>query len=74
MWNSVDVGPKRDLVGDLTNSIKARGLHMGLYHSLREWYHPIYLQDNANNCSTTTFVDEVLAPTLREIVENYKVN
>ena len=73
-WNSVDVGPKRDLVGDLTASVRAAGLHMGLYHSLREWYHPLYLMDNADNCSTTAFPDEVLIPTLKEMVMQYKVH
>lgn len=42
--SSVDVGPHRDLVGDLTNSVRAAGLHMGLYHSLREWYNPLFLE------------------------------
>lgn len=41
-WNSVDLGPHRDLVGDLTSSVVKAGLVMGLYHSLREWYHPLY--------------------------------
>lgn len=36
-WNSMDVGPKRDLVGDLTEAVRARGLRMGLYYSLIEW-------------------------------------
>ena len=72
-WNSVDVGPKRDLVGDLTASVRKAGLHMGLYHSLREWYNPVYLKDNEDNCSTTTFVDEILIPTLEEMVTKYEV-
>ena len=42
-WNSIDEGPKRDLVGDLTASVRKAGLHMGLYHSLREWYNPAYI-------------------------------
>ena len=42
-WNSIDEGPKRDLVGDLTNSVRKAGLHMGLYHSLREWFNPAYI-------------------------------
>ena len=70
----MDLGPNRDLVGDLTNSVRAAGLHMGLYHSLREWYHPLYLKDNEDNCSTTLFPDEVLRPTLQEMVEKYKVH
>ena len=69
----MDVGPLRDLVGDLTTSVRAAGLHMGLYHSLREWFNPLYLQDNQDNCSTTTFVDEVLIPTLKEMVNKYQV-
>ena len=73
-WNSVDAGPKRDLVGNLTDSVRAAGLHMGLYHSLREWFNPLYLEDNANNCSSPKFPDEVLLPTLREIVNQYKVH
>ena len=40
----MDAGPHRDLVGNLSNSVRAAGLHMGLYHSLREWYNPAYLQ------------------------------
>ena len=42
-WNSIDEGPKRDLVGDLTNSVRKAGLRMGLYHSLREWFNPAYI-------------------------------
>lgn len=55
-WNAVDVGPHRDLVGDLGAAVKAqrsgvtqRPLHYGLYHSLFEWYNPLYLEDQANN-------------------------
>ena len=73
-WNSIDVGPMRDLVGDLTASVRAAGLHMGLYHSLREWYNPLYIMDNDDNCSTTAFVDEVLIPTLKQMVEEYQVS
>ena len=36
-WNAMDVGPKRDLVGDLTNSVRNQGMKMGLYYSSIEW-------------------------------------
>ena len=36
-WNSMDVGPRRDLVGDLTEAVRGKGLRMGLYYSLIEW-------------------------------------
>ena len=43
-WNSMDVGAHRDLLGNLSSSVRAQGLHMGYYHSLREWYNPLYEQ------------------------------
>jgi alpha-L-fucosidase len=36
-WNSMEVGPKRDLVGDLTKAVRTEGLKMGLYYSNIEW-------------------------------------
>jgi alpha-L-fucosidase len=61
-WNSCDIGPRRDLVGDLTLAIRAAGLHMGLYHSIFEWFHPLWLADKANNFTTSRYVDEVFLP------------
>jgi hypothetical protein len=40
-WNACDNGPHRDLVGELTTSVRNVGLHMGLYHSIFEWFHPL---------------------------------
>jgi len=39
-WNSMEVGPKRDLVGDLSTAVRNKGLKMGLYFSLLEWETP----------------------------------
>jgi len=36
-WNSMDIGPERDLVGDLTTAVRKRGMKMGLYYSIVEW-------------------------------------
>ena len=36
----------RDVVGELAEAIRGQGgVRFGLYHSLFEWYHPLYLQD-----------------------------
>ena len=44
-WNAVDVGPGKDLVGLLANSIRNRtDVHFGVYHSLFEWFNPVYRQ------------------------------
>jgi alpha-L-fucosidase len=71
-WNSCDRGPHRDLVGELTASVRAKGLHMGLYHSIFEWYHPLYLQDKAANFTTSRYVDEVYLPQAKDLNLKYK--
>jgi len=72
-WNSMDVGPKRDLVGDLANAIRKTQphIHFGVYHSLYEWYNPIYLSDKKNKFKTNEFVKTKTMPELMELVENY---
>ncbi|XP_064081743.1 alpha-L-fucosidase-like isoform X2 [Macrobrachium nipponense] len=73
-WNSMDVGPQRDLVGDLAKAVreKAPHIHFGLYHSLYEWFHPLYLQDKSNNFQTNDFVTRKTIPELIELVNEYK--
>ncbi|XP_063225982.1 alpha-L-fucosidase-like [Bacillus rossius redtenbacheri] len=72
-WNSKDVGPNRDLVGELASSIRRlTDLKFGLYHSLFEWYNPLYLQDEANQFKTQKFVDYKTLPELYELVETYR--
>ena len=64
-WNSVDVGPHRDLAGDLTKAVKAKGLHMGFYYSLYEWFNPLYKE------SPTRYVDEHMIPQMKDLVTRY---
>ena len=41
----MDVGPHRDIVGELATSIRNKSdIHFGIYHSMYEWFHPLYLQ------------------------------
>lgn len=71
-WNSVDTGPHRDLVGDLGAAIRNRSLHYGLYNSLYEWFHPLYLIDKKNRFRTQEFVLHKLLPELYNMVVRYK--
>ncbi len=44
-------------LGDLAKSIRANtDLHFGVYHSLGEWFNPVFQQDMANNYETQEFV------------------
>lgn len=65
-WNAMDVGPHRDLAGDLTTAVKKNGLHMGFYYSLYEWYNPLY-RTNVNR-----YVDEHMLPQLKDLVTRYQ--
>ncbi|KAH6943957.1 hypothetical protein HPB50_000911 [Hyalomma asiaticum] len=72
-WNAVDVGPKRDLVGELANAIRSKtDLVFGVYHSLFEWFNPLFLMDKSNNFTTSYFSEGKTLVELRELVERYK--
>jgi len=50
------VGPHRDVVGELERAVRqSNQLHFGLYHSLFEWFNPLFLADVAGNFSTRTY-------------------
>ena len=65
-WSSVNIGPKRDLLGDLGDSVRDAGLEMGFYYSLYEWFNPLWLADRE------LFVDKHLIPQFKDVVTRYK--
>jgi len=82
-WNSMAVGPGRDLVGELTNAVRAEGLKMGLYYSIIEWESSwthrtesgYYLPEGIiekYKIPEDEYVDKHLIPQLTELVESYK--
>ncbi len=64
-WNAVDVGPHQDLAGELSKAVKARGLRMGFYYSLYEWYDPLYLHHPHR------YVTDHMIPQMKDLVERY---
>lgn len=71
-WNSMDVGPRRDLVGELTNAVRAEGLRMGLYYSLAEWNNPLYSWYNDPEEKVHRYVDEYMIPQFKELIGTYE--
>lgn len=65
-WNAVTGTPQRDLLGDLTNAVRAQGLKMGYYYSLYEWFNPLWQTDKQK------FVTEHLFPQFKDLVTKYK--
>jgi len=82
-WNSMDAGPKRDLVGELSTAVKSSGLRMGLYYSLIEWetsqthriesgyFLPLPVIEKYQ-IPESDYVDDHVLPQLKDLVENYK--
>src|SRR5438105_5405672 len=65
-WNAVEIGPKRDLLGDLTDPVRRKGVRMGFYYSLYEWYNPLSLYD------TLRYVRDQRSPQFKDLVSHYK--
>ncbi len=65
-WNAGDVGPRRDLAGELTRAVRDAGLKMGFYYSLYEWFNPLYHDD------LKAYTDSHMWPQLRELVTEYE--
>ena len=82
-WNAMEIGPKRDLVGELSGAVKSTGLKMGLYYSIIEWesswthrtksgyYLPKKIVGKYK-IPEDQYVDKHLIPQLKELVETYE--
>ncbi|MBN1479993.1 hypothetical protein EH223_18855 [candidate division KSB1 bacterium] len=71
-WNSVDVGPKRDIVGELTDAVHQAGLTMGLYYSLTEWNHPLHRWYTDPNENIGPYIEKHMEPQFRELIGTYR--
>src|SRR5439155_205784 len=65
-WNAVEIGPKRDVLGDLSDAVRRKGLRMGFYYSLYEWYNPLWLSNKPR------YVQEHMFPQFKDLVTHYK--
>ena len=67
-WNSVDVGPHRDFLAELKAALRNTDVRFGVYHSVYEWFHPLYLKDPER------YALEHLHPMLKELITKYEPN
>ncbi|MFC3196875.1 alpha-L-fucosidase [Parapedobacter deserti] len=71
-WNSVEIGAKRDLLGELSQAVTATGVKMGHYYSLHNWYDKDYAPaDPEGGRDIGKYVDEVMMPQLKDLVKRY---
>ena len=65
-WNAVDIGPRRDVVGELSAAVREEGLEMGFYFSLYEWFNPMWVSKDIDK-----YVDQHLFPQFKDLVTRY---
>jgi alpha-L-fucosidase len=65
-WNAMDIGPKRDLLGDLFKAVRKTSVHAGMYYSLYEWFNPLWKTDPKK------FAAEHTWPQMKDLVNNYQ--
>ncbi len=66
VWNSAQCGAGRDLIGELTASIRETDIKLGFYYSLYEWFHPWWQSDKPR------FVKEHYHPQFKDLIESYQ--
>lgn len=66
-WNSMDVGPKMDLVDAFMTSMRSVNIRAGVYHSVFEWFNPLL-----NGPTPQAYVTGKLIPDLKDIVTKYE--
>lgn len=70
-WNSVDTGPKRDIVGELAEAVREKNLRFGLYYSLPEWNHPLHRWYTDPPDSIYRYVNEHMIPQFTDLISSY---
>lgn len=61
------LGPHRDVIGELMQSFRSRDLHAGIYFSIFEWFHPLYLSSDPSQ-----YVSDVSLPQMYDLINSYK--
>jgi alpha-L-fucosidase len=65
-WNAQDIGPKRDLLGDLFKAVRKTSVHPGMYYSLFEWFNPLWKSDKEK------YRDQHVWPQMKELITKYQ--
>ncbi len=71
-WNTVDVGPKRNIVGEMATAIRDNDIRLGLYYSLPEWNNPLHRWYTDPHKNVGKYVQQHMIPQFKELIGTYK--
>ncbi|CAK8677745.1 unnamed protein product [Clavelina lepadiformis] len=71
-WNSMESGPHRDIVGELSEAVRKSDMKFGVYYSLFEWFNSLYLKDARSNFTSWDYVKHKSIPELFDLAHTYK--
>lgn len=71
-WNSMDIGPHRDLLGEVKRAVEKKGIRFGIYYSLPEWNNPLHYWYQDPHDSIGDYVEKHMIPQFREVIANYR--
>ncbi|XP_067936938.1 alpha-L-fucosidase-like [Watersipora subatra] len=71
-FNSMAVGPKKDLVGEIASAVRKTDMKLGLYHNWLDRHNPLFLMDEASNYTTQIYIKNKEIPELHELINTYK--
>lgn len=66
-WNSMEVGAKRDLVGEYVTALRKTDIKVGCYFSLREWGNPLYTPETME-----LYINKHHMPQLKDMINRYE--
>jgi len=69
-YNSVNYGPRRDVIREFVEAGRAEGLRVGFYYSLMDWHHPDGARCQDDPAARRRFVDYTHG-LIRELMTNY---
>jgi alpha-L-fucosidase len=71
-WNSMDVGPNRNIIKELSDAVREKSLKFGIYYSLFEWFNRMYIDDKFHGFLQQNYVNHKMFPELQEIVKLFR--
>ncbi|MDL2313183.1 alpha-L-fucosidase, partial [Bacteroidales bacterium OttesenSCG-928-B11] len=67
-----DVGPHRDILGEVKTAVEKQGVKFGIYYSLSEWNNPLHYWYKDPHDSIGNYVDKHMIPQFKEVISAYK--